>query len=83
MLVSKVRKTLSKLYVQVLIGIVAGAFFVIPSIFILWTLSFIYAAYGKLAWVAAIFLILSGGFSIFEGWAGWCVVRAMGVKTRF
>src|SRR5882724_1240025 len=28
-------------------GIVAGAFFVIPSIFILWTLSFIYAAYGN------------------------------------
>src|SRR3979411_1330931 len=26
-------------------GIVAGAFFVIPSIFILWALSFIYAAY--------------------------------------
>jgi len=36
-------------------GIVAGAFFVIPSIFILWTLSFVYAAYGNLTWVAAIF----------------------------
>src|SRR5438309_1537829 len=36
-------------------GIVAGAFFVIPSIFILWTLSFIYAAYGNVPWVAAIF----------------------------
>ena len=22
-----------------------------------------------------------GGFTIFEGWAGWCVVRSMGVKT--
>lgn len=23
-----------------------------------------------------------GGFMIFEGWSGWCVVRAMGVRTR-
>jgi chromate transporter len=36
-------------------GIVAGAFFVIPSIFILWVLSFVYAAYGNLPWIAAIF----------------------------
>src|ERR1700675_1829686 len=36
-------------------GIVAGALFVIPSIFVLWTLSFIYAAYGNLPWIAAIF----------------------------
>jgi chromate transporter len=36
-------------------GIVAGAFFVIPSIFVLWTLSYIYAAFGNLPWVAAIF----------------------------
>ncbi len=28
-------------------GIVAGAFFVIPSIFVLWGLSFVYAAYGN------------------------------------
>jgi chromate transporter len=36
-------------------GIVAGAFFVIPSIFILWTLSYVYVAIGNLAWIAAIF----------------------------
>jgi chromate transporter len=36
-------------------GVVAGAFFVIPSIFVLWTLSFIYAAYGTVPWIAAIF----------------------------
>ncbi len=36
-------------------GLVAGAFFVIPSIFILWGLSFVYAAYGNLPWIAAIF----------------------------
>ncbi|MEY2563798.1 MAG: chromate transporter [Verrucomicrobiota bacterium] len=36
-------------------GIVAGALFVIPSMFVLWTLSFIYAAYGNVPWIAAIF----------------------------
>lgn len=41
-------------------GIVAGAFFVIPSIFILWTLSFIYVQYGKIFWVSSIFYGLKG-----------------------
>lgn len=36
-------------------GVVAGALFVIPSMFILWGLSFVYAAYGNLPWIAAIF----------------------------
>jgi chromate transporter len=36
-------------------GIVAGALFVIPSIFILWALSFVYAAYGNIPWIAAVF----------------------------
>jgi chromate transporter len=36
-------------------GIVAGAFFVIPSIFILFGLSYTYAAYGTVSWVASIF----------------------------
>ena len=36
-------------------GIVAGALFVIPSMFVLWGLSFVYAAYGNLPWIAAIF----------------------------
>ena len=36
-------------------GIVAGALFVVPSIFILWGLSFVYAAYGNVPWIAAIF----------------------------
>ncbi len=36
-------------------GIVAGALFVVPSIFILWGLSYVYAAYGNLPWIAAIF----------------------------
>jgi chromate transporter len=36
-------------------GIVAGALFVLPAMFILWTLSYIYAAYGKIAWIASVF----------------------------
>jgi chromate transporter len=36
-------------------GIVAGAFFVIPSIFILWGLAAVYAAYGTVPAVAGIF----------------------------
>lgn len=36
-------------------GIAAGAFFVIPSIFVLWGLSFIYMAWGNIPWIAAIF----------------------------
>src|SRR5947208_6952344 len=40
---------------KILGGIVAGALFVIPSIFVLWTLSYIYAAFGNLPWIAAIF----------------------------
>src|ERR671926_742544 len=35
-------------------GIVAGAFFVIPSIFILMTLSYVYAAYGSVSVVAGV-----------------------------
>lgn len=36
-------------------GLVAGTLFVLPSMFILWGLSFVYAAYGNVPWVAAIF----------------------------
>lgn len=36
-------------------GIAAGAFFVIPSIFVLWGLSAVYAAYGSLPAVASVF----------------------------
>src|SRR3954463_14678481 len=36
-------------------GIVAGAFFVIPSIFVLWGLSYIYTAFGNIPSIAAVF----------------------------
>ncbi len=36
-------------------GIVAGILFVLPSIFILWGLSYVYVVHGSLPWIAAIF----------------------------
>ena len=36
---------------------------------------------GWLGWTIAAILFASGAFSIFEARKGWCVVRAMGVKT--
>lgn len=34
------------------------------------------------AWITSGALLALGGFQIFEARAGWCVVRAMGIKTR-
>ena len=34
------------------------------------------------AWGVTGVVLAFGAFQIFEGWAGWCVVRAMGFKTR-
>jgi len=36
-------------------GIVAGAFFVIPSMFVLFALSYIYVAHGEVSWIASVF----------------------------
>lgn len=36
-------------------GIAAGALFVLPSVAILWLLSYVYAVHGNIAWVAAVF----------------------------
>lgn len=32
-------------------------------------------------WVMAVILLAGGAFQVYEGWAGWCVLRAMGVRT--
>ena len=36
-------------------GVVAGSLFVLPSVFILWVLSYVYVTYGKLVEIAALF----------------------------
>ena len=36
-------------------GIVAGTLFVLPSMFVLWGLSYVYCAFGNIPWIAAVF----------------------------
>jgi hypothetical protein len=36
---------------------------------------------GSPQWMAAVVLLSAGGFTLFEARAGWCALRAMGVKT--
>ena len=36
-----------------------------------------------LGWVVVAVMILMGAFGVFEARAGWCVMRAMGFKTRY
>ena len=33
-------------------------------------------------WAIAAMIAFGGGFAIFEARAGWCIIRAMGFKTR-
>jgi len=35
-----------------------------------------------LSWIVTVLVLAGGAFAVFEAWAGWCVVRAMGFKTR-
>ena len=45
----------------------------------------IWWAWGTVSWVRwglAGVCVIGGAFGIFEARAGWCVVRAMGIKTR-
>ena len=37
---------------------------------------------GSWVWIAGTALLAVGGFQIFEGCAGWCALRAMGIRTR-
>ena len=36
---------------------------------------------GAWPWVVGALAVVFGGFQIYEGWCGWCVMRAMGFKT--
>jgi hypothetical protein len=35
-----------------------------------------------LPWASCGLIAAFGAFQIFEGWSGWCALRAMGFKTR-
>ena len=63
-----------------LVRLIYGAVLLIAGILLiaLWA-----AGSGSLiAWIVSIAVALGGAFAIFESRAGWCVVRAMGFKTR-
>ena len=34
-------------------------------------------------WFAVLGCLIGGGFAVYEGWSGWCALRAMGVRTPF
>lgn len=77
-------------------GIVAGSLFVIPSVFILWILSFVYAAYGKVQWIAAVFYglkpavmaivafaVLRIGKKALRNWAMWGIAASAFIGIFF
>jgi hypothetical protein len=37
---------------------------------------------GVCAWLGSCTLLAVGAFCVFEAWAGWCALRAMGMKTK-
>ena len=39
-------------------------------------------AAGPIWLIASIVLMAMGAFAIYEAWAGWCALRAMGFRTR-
>jgi chromate transporter len=77
-------------------GIVAGALFVIPSIFILWALSYVYVAFGHVPWIAAIFYglkpavlaivvaaVIRIGQRALRNWTMWLIAAAAFVAIYF
>src|SRR5260370_30424155 len=77
-------------------GIVAGALFVIPSIFILWALSYVYVAFGHVPWIAAIFYglkpavlaivvaaVIRIGQRALRSWTMWLIAPAAFVAIYF
>lgn len=43
-----------------------------------------YLKFEIVSWLGAVslFILAAGGFQIFEGAKGWCIARAVGIKTR-
>ena len=35
------------------------------------------------AWLISVACVAGGGFAVFEARAGWCVLRAVGIRTPF
>ena len=56
-----------------LINLVGGLVFLV--LFVTGTLT------GHWVWALGVFMIAGGALGIFEARKGWCIVRAMGIKT--
>ncbi len=39
-------------------------------------------ALSSVSWIAAVIVLVSAGFVLFEALRGWCVMRACGIKTK-
>lgn len=39
-------------------------------------------ALSSVSWIAAVIVLVSAGFVLFEAVRGWCVMRACGIKTK-
>jgi len=63
-------------YVRLLIGICAVVFS-IPVLML--TVSGLIDT--NIGWMVVASMWAGGIFSIFEGWSGWCIVRALGYRT--
>ncbi len=63
-------------------GIAAGVLFVLPSALLLWLLSYVYVAYGQIAWIAAAFNGLKPAVTAIVLAAVWRIGRRT-LKTRF
>jgi hypothetical protein len=62
------------------VRLISGLIFVIMS-GVLLILAVMGGVDGSWPWITAFVLLVIGGFSMYEGWSGWCALRAMGVKT--
>ena len=63
------------------IRLLSGVFFLLVGLGLLLVVVFSMPEISWL-WMVGVLLVAIGVFQVFEGWAGWCVLRAMGIKTR-
>jgi hypothetical protein len=62
------------------VRMIMGAVFLVDGL----TLMFLWAwrTHSMIGWITSIAMAFVGAFMVFEGRKGWCVLRAMGMKTR-
>jgi len=58
-----------------LVAIVAGLALAVLSL-----IQFEFIGIG-IHWIIPLGVLAGGSFAVFEGWSGWCIVRALGFRT--